>query len=71
MGNETLLARLVANVVNNAVRHNVADGMVVISNGMRDAMAYLVSTAVDRSWTSGRCRTWPSPSAGWGRAGGR
>jgi signal transduction histidine kinase len=41
-GNETLLARMVANVVNNAVRHNVADGMVVISNGRRDAMAYLV-----------------------------
>ncbi len=42
MGNETLLARLVANVVSNAVRHNVDDGMVVISNGRRDAMAYLV-----------------------------
>jgi signal transduction histidine kinase len=42
MGNETLLARLVANVVNNAVRHNVPDGMVVISDNMHDGMAYLV-----------------------------
>ena len=42
MGNETLLARLVANVVSNAVRHNVPDGMVVISDSMRDGMAYLV-----------------------------
>ena len=42
MGNETLLARLVANIVNNAVRHNVADGIVVISNGNRDGMAYLM-----------------------------
>ncbi len=42
IGNETLLARLVANIVNNAVRHNVADGIVVISNGNRDGMAYLM-----------------------------
>ena len=42
MGNETLLARLVANVVSNAVRHNVPDGMVVISDNMHDGMAYLV-----------------------------
>jgi signal transduction histidine kinase len=42
IGNETLLARLVANVVDNAVRHNVPDGMIVISDSMRDGMAYLV-----------------------------
>jgi signal transduction histidine kinase len=42
LGNETLLARLVANVVSNAVRHNVPDGMVVLANGRRDGMAYLV-----------------------------
>jgi signal transduction histidine kinase len=42
MGNETLLARLVANVVSNAVRHNVPDGMVVISDTMHDGVAYLV-----------------------------
>ena len=40
-GNETLLARLVANVVNNAVRHNVPDGMIVIADSMHDGMAYL------------------------------
>ncbi len=42
IGNETLLARLVANVVSNAVRHNVPDGMVVISDVVRDGVAYLV-----------------------------
>jgi signal transduction histidine kinase len=42
LGNETLLARLVANVVNNAVRHNIDHGMVVITNGMRQGMASLV-----------------------------
>jgi signal transduction histidine kinase len=41
-GNETLLARLVANVVDNAVRHNVPDGMIVLSDHMEDGMAYLV-----------------------------
>ena len=32
IGNETLLARMVANVVDNAVRHNLAGGLVHISN---------------------------------------
>ncbi len=42
MGNETLLARLVANVVNNAVCHNVPDGLIVISDSTRDGIAYLL-----------------------------
>ena len=41
-GNETLLARLVANVVDNAVRHNVPGGRVHISSGSRGARARLV-----------------------------
>jgi signal transduction histidine kinase len=41
-GNETLLARLVANVVDNAVRHNVPGGRVNISNDFDGARARLV-----------------------------
>lgn len=41
-GNETLLARLVANVVDNAVRHNVPGGRVHISSDCRGARARLV-----------------------------
>ena len=41
-GNETLLARLVANVINNAVRHNVPGGGVQISNEFQGARARLV-----------------------------
>ncbi len=41
-GNETLLARLVANVVDNAVRHNVPGGHVRISSDFRGARAHLV-----------------------------
>jgi hypothetical protein len=40
-GNETLLARLVANVVDNAVRHNVPGGRVHISSEFRGARARL------------------------------
>ena len=42
MGNETLLARMVANVVDNAVRHNVAGGSVRISSGSDGRWARLV-----------------------------
>jgi signal transduction histidine kinase len=42
LGNETLLARLVANVIGNAVRHNVDHGMIVITNSSREGMASLV-----------------------------
>ncbi len=41
-GNETLLARLVFNLVDNAVRHNVAGGVVRISNDLENGMARLV-----------------------------
>jgi signal transduction histidine kinase len=41
-GNETLLARLVFNLVDNAVRHNVAGGLVHISNDRENGMARLV-----------------------------
>jgi len=41
-GNETLLARLVANVVDNAVRHNVPGGRVHISSDFSGARARLV-----------------------------
>jgi signal transduction histidine kinase len=41
-GNETLLARLVFNLVDNAVRHNVAGGVVHISNDRENGMARLV-----------------------------
>ncbi|MGH9105427.1 MAG: sensor histidine kinase [Acidimicrobiales bacterium] len=40
-GNETLLARLVFNLVDNAVRHNVPGGVVQVSNGCDSAMARL------------------------------
>jgi signal transduction histidine kinase len=42
LGNETLLARLIANVVSNAVRHNVEHGMIVITNASREGMASVV-----------------------------
>jgi signal transduction histidine kinase len=41
-GNETLLARLVANVVDNAVRHNFPGGRVQISNDFHGGRARLV-----------------------------
>ncbi len=41
-GNEILLARLVANVIDNAVRHNVAGGRVRISNEFRGSRARFV-----------------------------
>jgi signal transduction histidine kinase len=42
MGNETLLARMVANVVDNAVRHNIAGGPVRITSGSDGHWARLV-----------------------------
>ena len=42
MGNEILLARMVANVVDNAIRHNVAGGFVRISSGSDGRWARLV-----------------------------
>ena len=42
IGNETLLSRLVANVVTNAVRHNVPGGTVHISNDVLGPMERLV-----------------------------
>ena len=41
LGNETLLARMVANLVENAVRHNVAGGLVQISDDARGKMVCL------------------------------
>ena len=42
LGNETLLGRMVANVMDNAVRHNVPGGLVHISNGLDGDRARLV-----------------------------
>jgi hypothetical protein len=42
MGNEVLLALMVANVIDNAVRHNVAGGLVQISNDFDGVVARLV-----------------------------
>jgi hypothetical protein len=42
MGNEVLLALMVANVIDNAVRHNVEDGLVHISNHFDGVVARLV-----------------------------
>ena len=42
MGNETLLARMVANVVDNAVKHNVAGGLVRASSSLNNGTARLV-----------------------------
>jgi signal transduction histidine kinase len=42
IGNETLLSRMVANVVTNAVRHNVPGGMIHISNDVVGPMERLV-----------------------------
>jgi signal transduction histidine kinase len=42
MGNEVLLALMVANVIDNAVRHNVAGGLVHISNDFDGVVARLV-----------------------------
>ena len=41
-GNETLLARLVQNLVDNAVRHNVRGGWIVVSTALDDGTARLV-----------------------------
>jgi hypothetical protein len=42
MGNEVLLALMVANVIDNAVRHNVEEGLVHISNDFDGVVARLV-----------------------------
>jgi signal transduction histidine kinase len=42
MGNEVLLALMVANVIDNAVRHNVEGGLVHISNDFDGVVARLV-----------------------------
>jgi len=42
MGNEVLLALMVANVIDNAVRHNVEEGLVHISNDFNGVVARLV-----------------------------
>jgi signal transduction histidine kinase len=36
-----LVERLVTNLIDNAVRHNVADGWIQVTTGTRDGMAYL------------------------------
>jgi len=41
MGDPVLVERLVANLIDNAVRHNVADGWIEVSTGGRDGMAQL------------------------------
>jgi signal transduction histidine kinase len=40
-GDPVLVERLVANLIDNAVRHNVADGWIEVSTGGRDGMAQL------------------------------
>jgi signal transduction histidine kinase len=41
VGDPVLVERLVANLIDNAVRHNVADGWIEVSTGGRDGMAHL------------------------------
>jgi signal transduction histidine kinase len=41
VGDPVLVERLVANLIDNAVRHNVADGWIEVSTGGRDGMAQL------------------------------
>ena len=43
-GDLVLLDRLVANLVDNAVRHNTADGWIQVATGTRDGRAYLTVT---------------------------
>ncbi|HET9017933.1 MAG TPA: ATP-binding protein, partial [Thermomicrobiaceae bacterium] len=42
VGSPTLLARLVANLIDNAVRHNVAGGFIRVTTGARGPLATLV-----------------------------
>ena len=39
-----LLDRLVANLVDNAVRHNIMGGWIQVATGTRDGQAYLTVT---------------------------
>jgi len=41
VGDPVLVERLVANLIDNAVRHNVADGWVKVSTGDSDGMAFI------------------------------
>jgi signal transduction histidine kinase len=41
VGDPVLVERLVANLIDNAVRHNVADGWVEVSTGDNDGMAFI------------------------------
>jgi signal transduction histidine kinase len=41
VGDPVLVERLVANLIDNAVRHNVADGWIEVTTGGRDGMAHL------------------------------
>jgi signal transduction histidine kinase len=41
LGDPVLVERLVTNLIDNAVRHNVPDGWIQVSTGVRDGMAYL------------------------------
>ena len=64
-GDLVLLDRLVANLVDNAVRHNIAGGWIQVTTGTRDGQAYLTVTnggpVIAEDWP--RCCS--SRSGGW------